>query len=309
MKKTFKRVLAILLAIFVIATLMPQQVYAKKKTQTYYNWTKQKNYEYIDGQWIIRNEDSYSYKKNGDTKSYTYRWYDYDNETKVNTKGPLNKSVYSYGKNKHTTKNYVDGKYTGKTVYTSSSKKSTSKEYDAKGKLLSSDVTTFDKKGNPIKSVYKRGKDKSVTKYKNTYKKGRLVKVVTTYPNNTKSTTTYSYHSNGAWKKVTYKSKWSTSTDTYDKKYRLIKNVEDDDYSKRVTTYEYKGKSYDAKKKTEKITFKEDNRTETNIYTFKRKYDKNKNLTEEIQYKNGEEEQKSVYSGYKKFKYTYEVDE
>lgn len=304
MKKTIKRLFAVVLAALFIAVSFTDTAFAAKKTVKYYMWEKSKNYRYIDGNWVIDNEQEYSYKKNGDLKYDAYCYYNYDYETKVNEKGPLIKSVYSTKKKKTTTKHYSDGKYTGKSVYTSGSKKSTSKSYDANGKLYYSSVDTYDKHGNIIKSVSKVDGKTYTTKFKNTYKKGRLVKAVASGSEGSKSTSTYSYYSDGTTKKYTYKSDSNNYFYSYDKKGRITKYVSDSDYSKTETTYEYKGKKSITNKMTEKVTYKEDNRTETNIYTYKRKFDKNKNITEEITYKNGKEDHKSTYSGYKQYKYT-----
>lgn len=304
MKKTVKRLFALVLAALFVAVTFSGDAFAAKKKKSYYSWSEAKYYEYRDGQWVISNEDSYSFYKNGSTKSYAYCFYDYDYETKENKKGPEYKYVYSDKKKKSTTKNYIDGKYTGKTVTTWTSKKSTSKTYDEKGKLVSSQVDTLDKHRNTVKSVEKRDNKTYTTKHKNTYKKGRLVKVVSTYSDGTKATVTYSHYSNGDIKKYTYKSKYDSSSYTYDKQGRLTKYSYSNDYNESVSTYEYKGKKSHAVKMTEKIRYRQDNSTETNTYTYKRKYDKKNNLTEEITYKNGEEAYKSVYSGFKKFTYT-----
>ena len=76
MKKTFKRLFALILSALLIVGAFSETAFAAKKTVTYYNFSGSKSYKYIDGKWVIDMEQSYSYKKNGDTKSYSYCFYD-----------------------------------------------------------------------------------------------------------------------------------------------------------------------------------------------------------------------------------------
>ena len=211
MKKTWQRIALIATAVLGVLAF-PAGVQAKKVTVessvTAYYWDTTQN------QWVLSNQYEYEYNKKGLMSKEVSRYNElvWDEVTETEKWVP-HTDIYTYKYRK-------DGQMSSSTCSRDGVKSKTTYKYNKKGleisgvekrgkKVLWKEKFTYNKKGDITKAVYEDysegTKIKNTEKYKYTYKKGVLRKVVTTATN-------------------------FTTTDTYDKKGRIKKSftVEDD---------------------------------------------------------------------------------
>lgn len=251
MKKTWQRIALIATAVLGVLAF-PAGVQAKKVTVessvTEYYWDTTQN------QWVLSNQYEYEYNKKGLMSKEVSRYNElvWDEVTETEKWVP-HTDIYTYKYRK-------DGQMSSSTCSRDGVKSKTTYKYNKKGleisgvekrgkKVFWKEKFTYNKKGDITKAVYEDysegTKIKNTEKYKYTYKKGVLRKVVTTATN-------------------------FTTTDTYDKKGRIKKSFTvEDDGSTSETLYYTNG---NPKKDTRKLEG----------YTHVTNYDKKGNETEMI---------------------------
>ena len=300
--KRFRSLLSLTLIIAMLLGIVNPVSVSAASNKYYWNYAKSVEYRYNDGKWKQYSVSNYKFDKKGRNTKYTYKTKDWSYSYKV-----------SYNSKGSSSISYENGKKTGKYVCTidKNGRILKGKDYNAKGKLISTETYKYDSKGNTTKITYTytdKSKKKEVDTYKNTYKGKTLVKRVAKYSSGGKEVTEYS--KKGIIKKSTYTSSSGyKSVSTYDSKGRIKKNTGGDEYFKSESTYTYDKKGNITKRvesNTNYITNYETGEvtpdTTTETYTFKYKFDKNKNTTQRIEYRDGELYSKTTYSGYKKFK-------
>ena len=329
MKKRMK-VFTMAMSMAMIGTMMGSvDVSAKSKTTYLYRNIENKNYALnAHGDLYLESEYKYSYDKKGNeilnlstsydqngNVSYVTKWITkYDKKNRVKLKKTYDEGKvsyvekYSYKKNKTIQKDYDEtNKLVYKVVTTKKKQKETIVCYNGKGKKITTTTVLFNKKGNIVSEVVKKGKE-VIDETKNTYKKNVLTKSVSKSYNeegylSSKTESIYKkgkllqekhtmYEDgdfNSSWiHDYTYKGKYTYDTETFTSCY-------DDEVAKTVTKFKYdKGenrvkswtKIYDNDNLTSTITYKNELYTSGKVKGF---------LKKEEGYRDGKLESRTTY--------------
>ena len=310
--KTARRISTMLLAAFALTILFAVPALAKTKKVTEWRALKTTDYVYENGKWVREYCDEETYKKNRQTSTSFTRYRDWDDAAgKMVSKKTTTKEKYKYDKKgrRKTCTIYENGKKTNKLVYSYDKKgrESGFKNYNKKGKLISTMTIKYNSRGltKSITTKYKDGETKTLKdtysyKYysskkikKQTIKSSDGSKFVVEF--NKKGRKTRSTNTGEGYKTVYY----------YNSKGLVTKTENKSDNSSSVMVYTYDKNGHKTKGvETWIITNNGKKTKDTTTYTYKIKVDKNGNVISEIEYIGKDPMRKTEYEKYKKFTYT-----
>ena len=230
---------------------------------------------------------------------------------KMVSKKTTTKEKYKYDKKgrRKTCTIYENGKKTNKLVYSYDKKgrESGFKNYNKKGKLISTTTIKYNSKGltKSVTTKYKDGETKTLKDtYSYKYYSGKKIKKQT-IKSSDGSKFVVEYNKKGRKTRSTNTGEGYKTVYYYNSKGLVTKMENKSDNSSSVMVYTYDKNGHKTKGvETWTITNNGKKTKDTTTYTYKIKVDKNGNVISEIEYIGKDPMRKTEYGKYKKFTYT-----